>query len=360
MKAQHMKESGHINYNRLQASSLVFLALIALGALLNMTASFMVPFVIAVLFSFLIVPAADFMERHRVPSFFANLVIILGIFFAITAMGFIVYGALHSVSSQLPRYGDKLKLILKSGADLLGSYVDPGVLEQQDDFPVEKLLRLFSPAAMMKTINQSVGGFLTFLSKSILMLVFLIFILVGRKVLIDKVLRFFHAREINPEGNFAVASSISRQIRTYLWMKTVISIATGGVFGLAAWLLGVDFALIWGFLAFLLSYIPTLGAIISTVPPAALCFLQFDNIWWAVFSALTLTFIQFVSGNIVEPKIMGDRMNLNVITILLSLFLWGLIWGLPGMLLAVPITAAVNIIFANVPRLRPVSILLGK
>jgi predicted PurR-regulated permease PerM len=124
--------------------------------------------------------------------------------------------------------------------------------------------------------------------------------------------------------------------------------------------MGLDFPIIWGFIGFTFNFIPTLGPIAASVPPTILAFLQFDNFFWALVTSIFMSAIQFISGNFVEPMILGNRLNLNILAILLSLLLWGFIWGIPGMLLSVPITAALNIVFKNIKKFNDLSEILSK
>ena len=108
-------------------------------------------------------------------------------------------------------------------------------------------------------------------------------------------------------------------------------------------LLGVDFALLWGTLVFILNFIPTIGSIVATVPPIAITFFQFGSIGKTIVVAILLIATQLIVGNILEPKIMGRGLKLSPMVVLLSLIFWGWIWGIPGMLLSVPLTAAIRI-----------------
>ncbi|MGD9201399.1 MAG: AI-2E family transporter, partial [Chitinispirillia bacterium] len=98
----------------------------------------------------------------------------------------------------------------------------------------------------------------------------------------------------------------------------------------------------------------------ASVPPTILAFLQFDNFLWAFLTSIFMSAIQFISGNFVEPMILGNRLNLNILAILLSLLLWGFIWGIPGMFLSVPIIAALNIVFRNIQKFNDLSEILSK
>ena len=345
---------------KLQTAALTFIALIGLGVFLHITRSFVVPFVVAVLLSFLLVPVADFFARLKVHGFIINSMVILGMFIVLAAVGFLAFGAMNSIKSELPEYAGKFRSSIQTMMDFLKGFIQVDIATEYRDVTFQQLFNMISPASIFQTINQSVGTFITFLSKLTLMMIFLIFILSGRKVLVDKILFVLDAREDISSSNFKALQSISRQIQTYLWLKAVISIVTGLVFGIVAYVMGLDFAIIWGFMGFLLNFIPTIGPIVASVPPIILSFLQFESILWALFTSICLAGVQFLSGSVIEPIVMGDRLNLNIITILLSLFLWGLIWGIPGMILAVPITAAVNIMFQNIPRYNGIAVLMSK
>ena len=346
--------------SRLQATSLAFLALFGLGVLLHMTKSFMVPFVLAVLFAYLLAPIADSLVKIRVPRIVASTLVFLAFSILLVGLLFLIYGALSSAASSLPQYMDRYSEYLNNFSKFIQSRLDIELFEDYEQVGVEAVLSLISPSAVMKTVNQGIGTAVGFISRLFLMMLFLLFLLGGRKAFVDKVLQFLHAQGEESRGRMEVLQSITQQIQTYLFLKTIISLVTGLVFGLVAVVFGVDFALIWAVLAVLLNFIPTIGPVIASIPPIILAFLQFESFWYATGASLCLAAVQLVSGNFVEPVVMGGRLNLNIIAILLSLLLWGLIWGVPGMFLAVPITAALNIIFNNIPSLRDASILLSK
>jgi AI-2 transport protein TqsA len=346
--------------NRLQRISLAFLALFGLGVLLHMTKSFMVPFVLAILFAYLLIPVAEFLVKIRVPRIVASAVVFLSFSVLLVGLLFLIYGAMSSAASSLPQYMDRYSEYLNKFSNFVQAQLDIELFEGYEQVGVEAVLSLISPSAVMKTVNQGIGTAIDFISRLFLMMLFLLFLLAGRRAFIDKVLQFLHAHGAESEGRMEVLQSITRQIQTYLFMKTIISLVTGLVFGLVAVLFGLDFALIWGVLAVLLNFIPTIGPVIASIPPILFAFLQFESVWYAVVASICLSAVQFASGSFVEPLVMGDRLNLNIIAILLSLLLWGLIWGIPGMFLAVPITAALNIIFSHIPSLRDASILLSK
>jgi predicted PurR-regulated permease PerM len=124
-------------------------------------------------------------------------------------------------------------------------------------------------------------------------------------------------------------------------------------------LIGVDFAVTWGALAFFLNFIPTVGSMIASIPPILVALVQFDTFWPAVVTALALLTIQMVIGNGITPKVMGDQLNLSPVVVLISLVFWGWLWGIVGALLSTPIASAIKIVCENIDALKPISILMG-
>jgi predicted PurR-regulated permease PerM len=141
-------------------------------------------------------------------------------------------------------------------------------------------------------------------------------------------------------------------------MKTLVNLGIGGLVALLLSLFGVDFPLFWGFVAFLAHYIPSIGAIISVALPTVFFFLQFSPGTALLVTLLNLG-LQFFLGNVAEPRVMGTSLDLSPLLVLLSLIFWGWLWGVWGMVLAVPITSTLKIICENVPALAPLAILMS-
>ncbi|WP_413431064.1 AI-2E family transporter [Crateriforma spongiae] len=153
---------------------------------------------------------------------------------------------------------------------------------------------------------------------------------------------------------------VDQQVRGYLSLKTLISIGTGFLFGLTLHLFGVPMALSFGVLAFLLNFIPNIGPIVASVLPVPLIILDpSGNVWWMVAVIVATGTIQLISGNVVEPKVMGDSSDLHPVTILLALMFWGMMWGIVGMFLATPMTAAMKILLERFEMTRPVARLMA-
>lgn len=153
---------------------------------------------------------------------------------------------------------------------------------------------------------------------------------------------------------------IDNQVRSYLSLKTTISIFTGAAFGLVLWLFGVPMALTFGVLAFLLNYIPNVGPLVASVLPIPFILLEpSGSAGWMIAAVGSTCGIQLISGNIVEPRIMGQSSDLHPVVILLALMFWGMMWGITGMFLATPITAAIRIVLQGIEPAKPIADLLA-
>jgi predicted PurR-regulated permease PerM len=140
---------------------------------------------------------------------------------------------------------------------------------------------------------------------------------------------------------------ITEQVQKYVVTKLLISLSVGVIVGFILWLFKIEFFIIWAALAALLNFIPNVGSVIAVTLPALMALVQYGSFSYALLVTTVIIVVQNIIGNIIEPKIFGDRLGLNPIVILLSLLIWGYLWGIVGMFLAVPLTAIVKIVMLN-------------
>jgi AI-2 transport protein TqsA len=176
-------------------------------------------------------------------------------------------------------------------------------------------------------------------------IIFVLFLLLGR----------------NPYTTHSqVYSDVVQKIRRYVGIKIVISAITGSLVWTTLTILGVKLAGVFGILAFLLNFIPSIGSIVVTFLPIPIAVVQFQSSPWMIVLVVAIPgAIQNILGNIIEPKLQGEGLNLHPVTILLALSFWGLLWGIVGMFLAAPITAAIRIVLMQFDMLRPVARLMA-
>ena len=156
-----------------------------------------------------------------------------------------------------------------------------------------------------------------------------------------------------------VIDEIEASVTNYLGLKTLVSLITGFLSYLVLLFIGIDAPIFWAFLITLLNYIPTIGSLIATVFPATYCLLQFGELYPFVLVLILVGLIQIIIGNILEPRLMGNSLNISSLATLITLSIWGSIWGITGMFLSVPISVILIIILSQFPSTRPVAIMLS-
>jgi len=321
------------------------LVLVAVGMVLKFAQPVVLPLIIAWLLSYLIGPAVNFMTQRKIPTTLAViviLIILLGIFYL---SGTFLYARISAFTAAYPKYHTRL-------TELITAVTSRWNLE-------------FDPLAGINW-GQNIGRFLVTLSQSIfafvstlvLVIIFLFFILLGKPYFRYKILKSFSAQ--NADQISQITFSITAQIRRYLSLQFLISFVTGVLVWFVLLLIGVDFAVTWGALAFFLNFIPTVGSIVASIPPIILALVQFyPSFWPGVVTLILLVTIQLGMGNGIAPKVMGDQLNLSPVVVLLSLLFFGWLWGIVGALLSVPIAAAIKIVCENIETLQPISVMMG-
>ncbi len=209
-------------------------------------------------------------------------------------------------------------------------------------------------------VGNLAGGLANFVGDVGIILVYLAFLLVEQKGFAAKLDALTGPDPLRIARVRRIVERINADVRTYLWVKTALSAATGLVSWVVMKAIGLDLAEFWAVLIFLLNFIPTIGSILGIVCPALLTLAQFEDplVPFIVVTAF-LGLTQIVTGNIIEPRMMGRTLKLSPLVILVSLALWGTLWGVVGMFLSVPITVIAMIILAQFPRTRAVAILLS-
>lgn len=321
------------------------LVLVALGVVLKYAQSVVLPLTIAWLLSYLIGPAINFMTSRKVPTTLA-VAIILIILFGIFYLSFIfLYSRVMAFAAAYPKYHGRMEELV---ALLTGKW----------NLEFDPLAGINWGQSISHGLVSLSGSLFAFVSQLVLVVIFLFFILLGKPYFKYKILKSFTDR--NADQISRIAFSITAQIRRYLSLQFLISLATGILVWLALKIIGVDFPVTWGALAFFLNFIPTVGSIVASIPPVLLALVQFyPALWPAVVTLLTIATIQLGIGNGLAPKILGDQLNLSPVVVLLSLLFWGWLWGVVGALISVPIAAAIKIACENIETLHPISVMMG-
>jgi len=340
-----------VDNNKLVTFSSGLIAVFIVGVVLRMAKSVLFPFFLALLIYFILSPVIGFtIKKLKISKTVSLIIVLFFTFMALYLTGVVMYSSGVTLANELPAYSGKLSRLLEEFEDWL-------------NLPKTNL----DPLSWIKSLDigkvggfvlTSLGTFFGFLSNLLLILVFLVFMLAGRGKLNVKLKAAYSADRSRQFVH--VLDKIQLEVEKYLALKTVISVLSG----IVAWIImaafGVDFAGLFGIITFLLNYIPNIGSFIAKVLPFLIALLQFDNVWNAVWMLALLLVTDGIIGMIVEPKMMGRQLGLSPLAILVSLFFWGWLWGIPGMILAVPIMAVIKIVAENVPSLKMVGVLLGK
>ena len=332
-----------------------WLLLLVLLAVILQTLSFLfIPLCFAILACYAMGIPMDQMKRFKLPKFIRIMIIIAFVMAMIFMLGKLVSVNIKLFQTKLPVY--EAQFWEYAGNILAHFDISPEQGKEMFDAFLDnfKQKRLSSLGGIVQTVS---GSFFSFMGNLMWVLLFMIFILSEREA--------FTKRLVNRLGQDRSApildsmDNINTAIQQYLGLKTLTSLLTGVLVTVILWLFGVNFALLWGTLVFILNFIPTIGSIVATVPPIAITLFQYGSISKTLLVALLLVAIQVAVGNILEPRLMGRGLNLSPLVVLLSLVFWGWVWGIPGMLLAVPLTAALRIAMEQIDSTRTAAALIS-
>lgn len=333
------------NRYKLTLALLAVLTTIAVGLVLKAAQAVVLPLIIAWLLSYILGPVVTALTRRRVPAGLAvalMLLLLMGVFY-LTAV--FLHARMSAFVLAYPRYESRLSDLAATVSGRWRLSYDPLAGIQWGD-------------RIGKFLVQMSGSLVNFVSNLVMVAIFLVFMLLGKPYFPGKIRRAL--RQDQAETVDTVLRSISNQVGRFLGLQCVISAVTGVLVWAALELIGVDFAVTWGAAAFFLNFVPTVGSILASIPPVILALIQFyPNYWPCVATLIALLGIQMTIGNVIAPKLFGDKLNLSPVVVLLSLVFWGWLWGIVGALLAVPLAAIIKIVCENVEPLHPIGILMG-
>lgn len=317
---------------RVQTVCLLILTLIALGVALALLRPVLVPFVLALFFAQCLAPVIDFqVSRLRFPRVIAvTIASILGLAL-LTGIGFLIAASVGQMSDNRVAYQASLQqfthdLVNSRAAQWMGIRPDATTGEILN-VPEQQTIS-FITAVLAETRNV--------LSQGATVLLLLAFILFGQR------------RSVRRRNG--ILAEIEIRVQRYINLTVFISFLTGSLVGAALGILGVEFAVLFGFMAFLLNFIPNIGALIATLLPLPIIFLSPQMTIVAKVLAIAIpAAIQVAIGSLVQPKMLGNSLQLHPVVLLLALLFFTMIWGVPGAFLATPLAAVIKIIFEKIP-----------
>jgi predicted PurR-regulated permease PerM len=321
-------------------------ALVVVVAGMRVASPIIVPFLVSVFLAVVSAPAVRWLQERGLPMWLALSLVSLGI--AILSLGIIalIGGSVNDLSQKVPEYRDQLLALKIRCIDWLEEH---GVNVKK---PAEQ--EGLDPSRLFGFLTSTVNGLSGVFGNIVLILLTVVLLLIEASTLPAKL----RAMPGDMEARSRRLATITEDIRRYMVIKTWVSLLTGGLVVLLLLVIGVDYALMWGLLAFLLHFVPNIGSLIAAVPAVLLALLQL-GVAPAIFVALGYLVISSVIGNWVEPRIMGRGLGLSTLVVFVSLVFWGWVLGPVGMVLSVPLTVIVKIYLESSEKTRWMAVMLG-
>lgn len=332
---------------------LAVIAFLGVGATLYFTKPVILPFALAMFAAFTAEPIVRLLQRAKVPRWLGALVVVGLLFLAIESMAEFIAHTAEEFHERLPVYLASLQALV----DRL-PLPDGTMAKVRVDDP--SFWQAVLPMSMMvDSVGSWAGAVTSFVANTMLVLLLMVALIIGRRRFDERLdLAAGHATGRMQE-TARVIDAIDAGIQHYMLLKTGLSLGMGLSFWLVLTAVGADFAILWGVLAFVMNFIPTVGPILATIPAVVMLLLQFgDSLGYAMISIAMVGAIPMLFGNLIEPKVFGDSLNLNFFAVLFALLLWAFLWGAAGAVLSVPIMMAVSLVCREVPALRPIHDLL--
>lgn len=335
----------------LQRAALWAIVIAATISLLVAGRGLLLPFVLGIVLWYMIDSLADtfshpWLRGLRLPQPVALAVAVLLIGGLFWVVGRTIGHNVQAVVAAVPSYEIRLTNLIEQVTPLIGIEQAPTLSE------------LVARVSLADTLGSVATAVASVVSVAGLILIYTLFLFVEQAHFKHKLAAIFHG-DGQEARVLAVLDRIDREIRVYIRIKTTLATVTSALAYLVMASVGVDFAGFWAVMVFFFYYIPTVGSILAIIAPALLTLIQFDNLTPFLIVLMVFGSIQVVTANLIEPAIMGRSLNLSPLVVIVSLIVWGTIWGVVGMFLCVPIMVVALIVLAQFETTRPIAVLLS-
>jgi predicted PurR-regulated permease PerM len=321
-------------------------ALVIIIVGINQAQSVLVSFLVAVFFAIIGTPPVLWLERKRIPSVVAVLLVVAGMITILLIVGAIVGASINSFYTKLPVYQTRLQ----EQVSAFHAFLATKGIQGMDKI----LLGYINPVAVMNLTARLLAGLGSALSNIVLILLTVSFILLEASSFPIKL----RAALGDPWALFPQFAKFVNDIKRYMVIQTAISLTAGVLIGIWLSILGVDFAIFFGLLTFLLNYVPNVGSVIALIPMVILTFIQF-GMGRTALAAAGYVVVVFFLGNVVQPRLMGQKLGLSTLVVFLSLIFWGSLLGPVGMVLCIPLTMTLKFACENNKGTQWIAVLLG-
>ncbi|HOM51247.1 MAG TPA: AI-2E family transporter [Phycisphaerae bacterium] len=336
--------------HRLTVAAMALLILALTLHLMQQFAVILQQLLIATFIGYLILPVHNWLVKHRVPRRVSFVFLVILFLAASYGLGQMIYDSVSELTANLPQYQANLSWLTQQTIERVPG-MDRELLQQI----------IMGQSATVETgvfmFRTALGTFFNFFTQVLVVLVFLAFLLAEQASFQRRIMAAFEPDRAT--RIMAVLANINQSIVRYIAVKTLVSLLVGVLTGLVLAIFGVNFPVLWGIVAFLLNYIPYLGSMVATLLPAILALVELPNPWRVALLVLTLGFIHNFTGYIVEPRMAGRQLNLSPLVILLALSFGGAIWGIVGMILAVPVVVAIKAVLENIQETKPLATMMS-
>ena len=349
MKDRYQRfNSGRVNFFLLAVITIILFA-----AVLKITSSVLLPFTVSLLLAIVTSPLVKFLEKLHIPRILSVFLVLIFLIGALAFLGMVIFSTGRALVNLYPKYEARITEIYIWVARVfeLPYDGDRSILDNiWGQVGVRSRVRVMTLAFS--------NAFLRFLSNAFMVALFMVFILFEAVFFREKLDKAFEGPRAEQIKN--ISSDVMKQVTRYLTIKFIISVVNGILIGFGLSIIGVEFAVVWGIIQFVVNFIPNIGSIAVGLAATAFSLVQFwPNPAPIVATGFVMLGINIILGSVMDPKIMGDRLGLSPLVVLVSLLVWGWLWGFVGMILAVPMTAIIKIVCENIPVLEPISILMG-
>ncbi|TVZ37937.1 putative PurR-regulated permease PerM [Alteromonadaceae bacterium 2753L.S.0a.02] len=306
----------------------------------------LVPFLLSLFIAVICTPPMLWLKSRGLPGWLAMLIVVANIVVLGALIGIVVGASIADFRQDLPTYQQRL-------TDLTGALIDK-LAGHGFEIDPQQIRSSFNPAAALSLAGNTLASLGNLMTNAFLILLTVVFIL-GEEVGFAEKLK---STSRNSQKTITAINQFSASVNRYMALKALMSLLTGVLILVWLYFLGVDYFVLWGMLAFLLNFVPTLGSIIAAVPAVLLAIVQL-GVGDAVLTALGFLAVNFGVGNVLEPRLMGRGLDLSTLVVFLSLVFWGWVLGPVGMLLSIPLTMTVKIALESFDDTRWIGVLLS-
>lgn len=320
-------------------NSLIFISAVLMFYLLQLLAGILLPLVLALLFAILVQPFINYLLNKGLPKWLIIPIFSILSLAVLFGIGLIIS---NTISQIVEEQNFLLSRLLLKIDDLLVWINTTFNAKLDSTLLVSELYNYLGEGSIPETISGFASGLGSFLGSFLFFSLYYVMLLAGMANYEDY-LRYVGGSK--GQSLLHEYENIKKSIFSYMWIKVLVSLFAGFFTFTICTIFGIKFAVFWGFLSFLLNFIPNIGTIIGTILPILISIVQLESFGDIALFAILLVSMHFIIGNILEPIIMGNRLRINTLTVLFGLVFWGYIWGIPGMLLSVPLLVIMKIIF---------------